>query len=131
MIYNSIQEFRDKATPEDKQALADYLNSSPKKSEALPNDTYKFSYTSASTYLRDEGYQVGRGTSAPKNEPVVEEFSITSHDIALSKDFIQRTVMLQKGIVDRIDKLAADNWQYSKKAILTKLLDEALKKYGY
>ena len=76
MIFNSIQEFRDKATPEDKQALAGYLNSSPKKSEAIPNETYKFSYTSASTYLRDEGYQGGRGSSSTKEESASEEFII-------------------------------------------------------
>lgn len=128
MIFNSIQEFRDKATPEDKQALADYLNSSPKKSEAIPNDTYKFSYTSASTYLRDEGYQVGRGSSSTKEESDSEEFIIHASG---PKEFISRSVVLQKDITERIDKLSNDNWQYSKKAIINKLLDEALKKYGY
>lgn len=128
MMFNSIQEFRDKATPEDKQALADYLNSSPKKSEALPNETYKFSYTSASTYLREEGYQVGRGSSSTKEENESEEFIIRASG---PKEFVSRSVVLQKDITERIDKLSEDNWQYSKKAIINKLLDEALKKYGY
>lgn len=128
MLFNSIQEFRDKATAEDKQTLADYLNSSPKKSKALPNETYKFSYTSASTYLRDEGYQVGRGSSSTKEESDSEEFIIRA---AGPKEFVSRSVVLQKDITERIDKLSGDNWQYSKKAIINKLFDEALKKYGY
>jgi len=128
MKFNSIQEFRDKATAEDKQKLADYLNSSPKKSEALPNETYDFSYTSASTYLRSEGYQVGRGSSSSKEESDSEEFIIRASG---PKEFVSRSVVLQKDITERIDKMSTDNWQYSKKAIINKLLDEALKKYGY
>ena len=128
MTFNSIQEFRNKATAEDKQALADYLNSSLKKSEALPNDTYKFSYSSASTYLREEGYPVGRGSVSPKEESDFEEFVIRS---SKPKEFISKSVVLQKDISERIDKLSNDNWQYSKKAVINKLLDEALQKYGY
>lgn len=45
--------------------------------------------------------------------------------------FVSRTFNVSKDILDRIDNLAKDNWQYSKKAIVNKLLDDALKKYGY
>ena len=45
--------------------------------------------------------------------------------------FVSRTFNVSKDILDRIDNLAKDNWQYSKKAIINQLLDDALKKYGY
>lgn len=125
MKFNSIQEFRDKATETDLQELADYLQSQGKKTEALPNEVYNFSYTSASTYLRQQGYQVGR-KSGNDGEP--EEFIIHT---AGPKNFVSKSVVLQTDIVTRLNRLAADNWQYSKKAIINKLLDDALQKYGY
>ena len=59
---------------------------------------------------------------------VIEEFIIRATG---PKEFVSRSVVLQKDITERIDKLSENNWQYSKKAIINKLLDEALKKYGY
>ena len=46
-------------------------------------------------------------------------------------EFVTRSFNVTKDILERIDRLAADNWQYSKKAIINQLLDDALKKYGY
>lgn len=127
MIFKSIQEFRAKATDTDKQALFEYVQSLTKKVDGFPNDIYNFSYSSASRYLTDEGYLTGKpkGNSDKRS---ITEFIIHTPE---PKEFISRSVTLQTDIIERLDKLADDNWQYSKKAVINKLLDEALARYGY
>jgi len=38
---------------------------------------------------------------------------------------------LDKNIIDRLDVLTEDCWQYNKRSIINQLLDDALSKYGY
>ncbi|MGN0513111.1 MAG: hypothetical protein ACI4GD_02445 [Lachnospiraceae bacterium] len=57
-----------------------------------------------------------------------EEFIIRAGE---KKEFTSRSFSISNDILARIDKLSDDNWQYSKKAIVNKLLDDALSKYGY
>lgn len=57
-----------------------------------------------------------------------EEFIIRAGE---KKEFTSRSFSISNDILARIDKLSEDNWQYSKKAIVNKLLDDALSKYGY
>lgn len=109
------------------KALEAFINAQPKKAEAFPNETYGFSYSSASQYLRDQGYLGGRREASPQKEEI-PEFIIRSGE---RKEFTSRSFSVQTDILARIDKLADDNWQYSKKAVINKLLDEALAKYGY
>lgn len=127
MSFSSIQDFRDRATDQDMKDLEVFIGNQPKKAEAFPNETYNFSYSSASTYLRENGYLGGK---RQKSEPTEEapEFIIRGGE---KKECTSRTFSVQKDILTRIDKLSDDNWQYSKKAIINKLLDDALKAYGY
>ena len=111
MTYKSIKDFRDKATEEDLQELERYILSQPKKNEAFPCEVYNFSYSSAAAYLREKGYLGGK-----KQEYSNPEFVIRK--IGDRKEFISRSFSVQKDILDRIDKLAEENWQYSKKAII-------------
>lgn len=127
MSFSSIQDFRSRATEDDMKALEAFIIAQPKKAEAFPNETYGFSYSSASQYLRDQGYLGGRRETSPQ-EKEIPEFIIRSGE---KKDFTNRSFSIQTDILARIDKLADDNWQYSKKAVINKLLDEALAKYGY
>lgn len=122
MNFKSIQDFRNRATKKDMEELEAFINKQTKKADAFPNETYDFSYSSASTYLKEKGYL----SSNAKNE--TKEFIIKG----LKKtEFTSRSFSVQKDILNRIDNLAEDNWQYSKKAIINKLLDDALKTYGY
>lgn len=127
MSFSSIQDFRSRATEDDMKKLEAFINAQPKKAEAFPNETYNFSYSSASQYLRDQGYLGGRREAAAK-ESETPEFIIRAGE---KKEFTSRSFSVQTDILARIDKLAEDNWQYSKKAVINKLLDEALAKYGY
>ena len=126
MSFSSIQDFRSRASEEDMKELEAFITAQPKKAEAFPNETYNFSYSSASTYLRKQGYLGGEREQASADE--IPEFIIRSGE---KKEFTSRSFSVQKDILARIDKLADDNWQYSKKAIINKLLDDALKLYGY
>ena len=127
MSFSSIQDFRSRATEDDMKELEAFINAQPKKSEAFPNEIYNFSYSSASQYLRSQGYLGGRHEAAAQ-ETETPEFIIRSGE---RRDFVNRSFSVRTDILGRIDKLANDNWQYSKKAIINKLLDEALAKYGY
>lgn len=122
MEFKSIQDFRNRATKADLIELESFINNQQKKAEAFPNDKYNFSYTSASSYLREKGYLGGK-TKENTDEFIIKGLKKT--------EFTSRTFTIQKDILERINQLADDNWQYSKKAIINKLLDDALKKYGY
>ena len=127
MSFLSIQDFRSRATEDDMKELERFINAQPKKADAFPNETYGFSYSSASQCLRSHGYLGGRREAAAQ-ETKIPEFIIRSGE---KKEFTSRSFSVQTDILARIDRLADDNWQYSKKAIINKLLDEALAKYGY
>ena len=125
MGFTSIQDFRSRATDADMQELEAYILAQPKKADAFPTDAYNFSYTSASTYLRSKGY-LGGTRSASDDIP----------DFIISRpgergEFVNRSFSVQSDILARFDRLAEDHWQYSKKAIINRLLDDALSKYGY
>lgn len=126
MNYSSIKDFRANATEEDMKELEAFIEAQKKKSEAFPNEKYDFSYSSAATELRKHGYLGGFKESGSAEE--TEEFIIRP---GAKTEFTSRSFCISTDILARIDKLAEENWQYSKKAIVNKLLDEALKKYGY
>ena len=126
MSFSSIKDFRANATEEDMKELEAFIETQPKKSEAFPNEKYGFSYSSAATELRKHGYLGGFKESGTAKE--TEEFIIRP---GTKTEFTSRSFSISTDILTRIDKLANENWQYSKKAIVNKLLDDALKKYGY
>ena len=126
MSFSSIQDFRSRATENDLKELEDFINAQPKKADAFPNETYSFSYSSAANELRKHGYLGGERGQAPADE--IPEFIIRPGE---KKGYTSRSFSVQADILARIDKLAGDNWQYSRKAVINKLLDEALAKYGY
>lgn len=61
----------------------------------------------------------------------IKEFAITSKRGQEKQEPASRSVILNRDIQDRIDNLAKDNWQYSKRAIVDQLLSDALAMYGY
>lgn len=126
MSFSSIQVFRDCATDQDMADLEAFILAQPKRAEAFPNSSYGFSYSSAANYLKEKGYLGGKKEKTEQEE--TPEFIIRG---GKKKEFVSRSFSVQKDILNRLDKLSEENWQYSKKAIVNKLLDEALAKYGY
>lgn len=127
--FRSIQDFRNRATKQDMKALEDYILSQRKKSEAFPNSTYGFSYSSASKYLRENGFLSRLQTPEMKEEK--PEFLIRGIDLKEDPEYVSRTFCVRKDLLDRYDQFCAANRQYPKKAIINKLLDEVLSRYGF
>ena len=128
-MFESIKEFRAKATQEDCQNLLNFIQSQPKKVKAFPNETYNFSYSAAMEYLKKEGF-IEDKNDIPDTKKT-EEFLIRPGQQGPQKDFVDRSFSIPKSILLRLDNLCSDNWQYTRKAIFAKLLDDALRHYGY
>lgn len=127
MCFTSIQDFRDRATEQDLSDLEDFINAQTQKTRAFPNELYGFSYSSAVKFLKENGRLGGMKKKEPE-ENIVPEFIIHGGQ---KKECTPRTLSIRTDILERIDRLADDNWQYTKKAIINELLDEALVLYGY
>lgn len=126
MMFNSINDFRTNATEQDMKDLEAFIKQQSKKTEAFPNETYKFSYTSASKILREHGYLGGANT---KISDMKKSFSI--HSIDRNQSFIQRSFTLREDILKRVDRLSDDHPQFTKKSVINQLLSDALSLYGY
>lgn len=129
MSFSSIQDFRIHSSEKDKIELEAFILSKKNKSESFPNDMYNFSYSAASNYLRSQGYLGDGRNKNTASSP--QEFSIRSGDLSATNEFVTRSFSIDKNILERIDTITTQNRQYSKKAITNKLLDVALKLYGY
>lgn len=127
--FNSVNEFRCTATDEDYQNLLSYINSLSHKTRDFKNGIYNFSYSSAVTLLKEKGLWEN-AQSAQRHEKKNENFIIEPSDTKPAA-FTTRSFTVEDSILGRYDKLCEKYWQYSKKAILNKLLDEALNRYGY
>ena len=127
-MFESIQDFRERATEEDYKTLEEFILQQSNRVAAFPNDNYKFSYSAASKLLRKQGFLGGQKKTP---EPEHEEFMIRPGQLERHQAFVDRSFSLPKELLGRLDTLCNDNWQYTKKAIIARLIDEALSKYGY
>lgn len=69
------------------------------------------------------------GAWPPTSIPDTPIFQI--EDITNEPECISRSIQLYADISDRLNALCNSKQQYTKKAILNQLLNEALEKYGY
>ena len=130
--FGSIKEFRSTATEKDYRELEEYILKQPQKAKAFPNEAYGFSYSAAAAELRSRGYlQEAAGRSQTEVGEYRKPFEIHSGEVPRDTEQMARTVSLSRKIWNRIDTLAEENWVYSKKMIIVKLFDEAVKQYGY
>ena len=81
---------------------------------------------------------VERGYYEPKRRPSPTSNSDTAitptfqiEDITDEPECISRSIQIYTDISDRLNALCNSKQQYTKKAILNQLLNEALEKYGY
>lgn len=126
-----VQIFRDTATDEQwKDMVACAISDNPI-GVSLP-ETYGFSWSAIRNDAVERGYYEPKRRLAPTSipdTPVTPTFQI--EDITDEPECISRSIQLYADISDRLNALCSSKQQYTKKAILNQLLNEALEKYGY
>ena len=127
-MFESIQDFRKFATEEDYKDLESYILKQSSRAKAFPCDDYHFSYSSAAKCLKEHGYLGGQCTSQNKDKP---KRPVVPTKPTNPSDCITRSFSVPKSILERLDRVCDDNWQYTRKTVFLVLLDAALQQYGY
>lgn len=124
------QKFRDNATAEEWQDLVDLaMSTSP--IGKLVQEKYGFSWNSISTDAADKGYYQMKKRRSTSTGSSADNPVIRIDDITEDRESISRSVQIYTDIIERLKDLENSKRQYTHKAILNQLLDEALEKYGY
>lgn len=124
------QKFRDNATAEEWQALVDLaMSTSP--IGKLVQEKYGFSWNSISTDAADKGYYQMKKRRSTSTGSSADNPVFRIDDITEDRENISRSVQIYTDIIEWLKNLENSKQQYTHKAILNQLLDEALKKYGY
>lgn len=125
------QIFRDTATDEQWKDMVAHATSDNPIGASLP-DTYGFSWSAIRNDAIEHGYYEPKRRPSPTSNsdaPITPTFQI--EDITDEPECISRSVQIYADIADRLNALCRSKQQYTKKAVLNQLLDEALKKYGF
>ena len=127
-----VQIFRNTANDEQwKEIVACAISDNPI-GASLP-DTYGFSWSAIRNDAIERGYyQPKRRPSSTTSNPVQDTIPVFRiDDITEDPECISRSIQIYTDISDRLNALCNSKQQYTKKAILNQLLDEALRKYGF
>ena len=125
------QIFRDTANDEEWKKLVELALSTNPIGTKVP-DEYGFSWSAIRSDAVERGYYEPKRRLAPTSipdTPVTPTFQI--EDITDEPECISRSIQLYADISNRLNALCSSKQQYTKKAILNQLLNEALEKYGY
>lgn len=124
------QKFRDNATAEEWQDLVDLaMSTSP--IGKLVQEKYGFSWNSISTDAADKGYYQMKKRRSTSTGSSADNPVFRIDDITEDRENISRSVQIYTDIIEWLKNLENSKQQYTHKAILNQLLDEALEKYGY
>lgn len=128
MRWDSIRQLREEGTAEDFAELADFIKSCTHRTSSFPCEKYHFSYAAASRELRSRGMLPPmRGHKAPgeeKKKPAKKRLEISGEPY--SGQWVTRSFVIRRDLLDRLDELARDRWMYSKKAIVQEVLAAGL-----
>lgn len=126
-----VQIFRDTATDEQwKDMVACAISDNP--IGASLQDTYGFSWSAIRADAVERGYyEPKRRPSPTSNSDTAITPTFQTEDITDEPECISRSIQIYTDISDRLNALCNSKQQYTKKAILNQLLNEALEKYGY
>ena len=95
-------------------------------------DTYGFSWSAIRADAVERGYyEPKRRPSPTSNSDTAITPTFQIEDITDEPECISRSIQIYTDISDRLNALCNSKQQYTKKAILNQLLNEALEKYGY
>lgn len=122
------QIFRDTANDEEWKKLVELALSTNPIGARVP-DEYGFSWSAIRADAVERGYYEPKRRLAPTSIPDTPIFQI--EDITDEPECISRSIQLYADISNRLNALCSSKQQYTKKAILNQLLNEALEKYGY
>lgn len=126
------QIFRDTATDEQWKDMVAHATSDNPIGASLP-DTYGFSWSTIRNDAIERGYyESKRRPSSTASDPVQDTIPVFRiDDITEDPECISRSIQIYTDISDRLNALCKSKQQYTKKAVLNQLLDEALRKYGF
>ena len=80
MPFESIEDFRGRATEDDYKSLENYIKKQPNRQKAFPNKDYSFSYSAAAAELRAHGYLMETRTKTTASAEPDEEDDIMRAD---------------------------------------------------
>lgn len=126
-----VQIFRDTATDDQWTDMVARATSDNPIGASL-QDTYGFSWSAIRADAVERGYYKPKRRPSPTSNsdtPITPTFQI--EDITDEPECISRSIQIYSEIADRLNALCKTKQQYTKKAILNQLLDEALRKYGF
>lgn len=138
--YKSIDDFRAKATEEDYKKLEEYILSKKNKQDSFPNEFYDFSYSAAAKELRERGYlplKIKRksmkdndimDTKEEHNQIPHKTLTITG---GKNRTYKTRSYPFDEDVLKRFDAMAAYYEDCSKKALLSEILSQGLKDFGF
>lgn len=127
-----VQIFRNTANDEDWKKLIEVaLSTTPIGTNVM--DKYGFSWSSIRNDAIERGYyEPKRRPSSTASEPVQDAIPVFRiDDITDEPECISRSIQIYTDISDRLNALCNSKQQYTKKAVLNQLLDEALRKYRF
>ena len=137
-IFKSIDDFRARATEKDYKKLEEYILSQKNKQDAFPNKFYDFSYSSASKELREKGYLPIKRKSTKDNDVMdikAENNQMPRKTLVITggknRIYKTRSYPFDEDVLKRFDVMAAYYEDCSKKALLSEILSEGLKIFGF
>jgi hypothetical protein len=97
----------------------------------LVQEKYGFSWNSISTDAADKGYYQMKKRRSTSTGLSADNPVFRIDDITEDRESISRSVQIYTDIIEQLKNLENSKRQYTHKAILNQLLEEALEKYGY
>lgn len=133
--FKSIEDFRANATEDDYKKLENYILSQKNKQESFPNEYYKFSYSAASKELREKGYLPVRRKVTKDNSTMITTEISNRKTITITggknRVYKTRSYPFDEEVLKRFDAMAEYYEDCSKKALLSEILSQGLKDFGF
>lgn len=138
-IFTSIDDFRERASENDYKEMEKYILEQKNRQGAFPSKQYKFSYSAASNELRKKGYL----PITRKSKELKENITMTTENkenrehktITISggknRVYKTRSYPFDQDVLERFDRMAEYYEDFSKKALLSEILDQGLKYFGF
>lgn len=141
--FESIDAFRENATESDYKKMEEYILSKKNKQDAFPNQYYNFSYSAAAKELREKGYlplkikrrstkdDIMDATDKEENNQIPLPHKTLVITGGKNRTYKTRSYPFDEEVLKRFDRMAEYYEDCSKKALLSEILNEGLKSFGF